>query len=141
MNNMIILKAKTEFDVHVTAKVPEVGDKWEDKRNIYTITSVKRLYLYQLPLDGAEYYIVNVDVFAKDICNPDEPMTILMEYDDSFTDEELEKIRIVNEEHLVDNAWAKEGSIHEKLADMAKELEEERIKNKDFHDYKKVYEE
>lgn len=80
-NNIIISKATTEFDVFTTNKEPEVGYKWEDKRNIYTLTSVKRLYLSMVPLDGARYYIVGVDVWGKDICSPDEPMTILMEYD------------------------------------------------------------
>lgn len=109
--NMMISKATTEFEVLTTITEPKVSDKWEDGRNIYTITSVKRLYLTQLPLDRTEYYIVNVDVFAKDICNPDEPMTILMEYDPDA------------------------------LSQLENELEEERIKNEDFHDYKKVYEE
>lgn len=109
--NMMISKATTEFEVLTTITEPKVGDKWEDERNIYTITSVKRLYLTQLPVDDREYYIVYVDVWAKDICNPDEPMTILMEYDPYV------------------------------LLQLEKELEEERIRNKDLHDYKKVYEE
>lgn len=116
MNNMIILKAKTEFDVIVTAKVPEVGDKWEDRRNIYTITAVHQLFLSQCC--ETRYYIVHVDVWGKDICSPDEPMITLMEYDDSFTDEELAKIRTLNEEYLVEDAWVKEGSAHEQLIDM-----------------------
>lgn len=111
MNEMVISKATTEFEVLTTITEPKVGDKWEDARNIYTITSVKRLYLTQLPLYENEYYIVNVDVWDKDICNPDEPMTIIMKYDR-------------------DALWQLEN-----------ELEEERIKNEDFHDYKKVYEE
>ena len=116
MNNMVILNAKTEFDVIVTAKVPEVGDKWEDKRNVYTVTGVQEMLLSQC--FTTPYYIVNVDVWAKDICNPDEPMTILMEYDNSFTDEELAKIRTLNEEYLVEDAWVREGSAHEQLIDM-----------------------
>lgn len=116
MNNMIIMKAKTEFDVHVTVKVPEVGDKWEDARNIYTITSVQEVILSQCW--RTPYYVVNVDVWGKDICSPDEPETILMEYDNSFTDEEIAKIRTLNEEYLVDDAWVREGSAQEKLADM-----------------------
>ena len=104
--NMIISKATTEFEVLTTITEPKVGDKWEDNRNIYTITSVKRLYLTQLPVDRTEYYIVNLDVWGKDICSPDEPETILMEYDEylaaecdnieynnSFTDKDLEKIK------------------------------------------------
>ena len=79
MNEMVIFKAKTEFDVHVTLKIPEVGDKWEDARNVYTITGVHELFLSQC--FGTQYYIVHMDVWGKDICNPDEPMTILMEYD------------------------------------------------------------
>lgn len=107
--NMMISKATTEFDVQVCTKAPEVGDKWEDRRNIYTITAVHQLFLSQCY--RTEYYIVNLDVFDKEICSPDEPMAILMEYDPDF------------------------------ISQLEKELEEERIKNEDFHDYKKVYEE
>lgn len=51
MNNFTISKATTEFEVLTTIIEPKVGDKWEDNRNIYTITSVKRLYLTQLLVD------------------------------------------------------------------------------------------
>lgn len=77
MNNFKVTKGTTNFDVLTINREPQIGDKWEDKRNIYTITSVQEVILSQCW--RTPYYVVNVDVFGKDICSPDEPETVLME--------------------------------------------------------------
>jgi len=79
MNNLNVITGTTNFDVFTIDREPQIGDKWEDKRNIYTITSVQEVILSQCW--STPYYVVNLDVFDKEICSPDEPETVLMELD------------------------------------------------------------
>lgn len=89
MSMINVTEEMAEFKVMTTDWIPEEGDKWEDERNIYTITRVERLYLSTLPLYTTQYYLVNVDVFAKDICNPDEPERFMFKFDPSKFDSSL----------------------------------------------------
>lgn len=79
MNNLKVTKATTNFNVLTINREPQIGDKWEGVRNIYTITSVQEVILSQCW--RTPYYVVNLDVFDKEICSPDEPETVLMELD------------------------------------------------------------
>ena len=138
---MYVNKDKETFEVLTTIKEPKTGDKWEDKEYLYTITDVQRLYISQVPMYTAAYYIVNVDVWCKVCCCEDEPQRFLFKYDLGLevSDKDIEKrkedilksdIAMQNAELLQDALWQLEN-----------ELAEERIKNEDFHDYAKIYEE
>lgn len=89
MNNLKVTKGTTNFDVLTIDREPQVGDKWEDKRNIYTIMKVTEIILTQSW--STPYYVVNLDVFDKEICSPDEPETVLMELDPEKVFMELDK--------------------------------------------------
>lgn len=90
---MYVMEDTKTFEVLATIKEPEEGDKWEDKMCIYTITNVERLYMAQLPLYTTRYYIVDVDVWVKDICTPDEPQRFMFKWDPKMavSDEDIKK--------------------------------------------------
>ena len=90
---MYVMKDTKTFEVLAINKEPEEGDKWEDKMCIYTINNVERLYMEQLPLYTTRYYIVDVDVWVKDICTPDEPMRFMFKFDPEMevSEEDIKK--------------------------------------------------
>ena len=79
MNNFKVTNGITNFNVLTINREPQIGDKWEDKEYVYTITNVKEFILSQSW--NTPYYVVNVDIFDKEVYSPTEPETVLMELD------------------------------------------------------------